>query len=99
MKPSQIAWLASLVAFICTALIAESDLLSPTIHRYINIVSIIATAVSAFMLQRPAMLGGEPPAYFVVEDRGVLRRLDKGGMEAKAMAVAEDMPQPLTIER
>ena len=100
MKPSQIAWLVSLAAFVSTALLNEKELLSPTMHHWITFVSTIATAVSAFMLQRPEAMGGEPPAYFVVKQGGVLQQTDKRGFEIHARQIAEeDMPRPLAIEQ
>jgi hypothetical protein len=99
MKPSQIAWLVSLAAFVSTALLNEKELLSPAMHHWVTFVSTIATAVSAFMLQRPAAMGGEPPAYFVVRDGGIMQKVDKRGFEQHALDVAQtDMPGPLVVE-
>ena len=100
MKTSQALWLAGLVSAICTGLLGETELLSPTAHHWITVCSVIASAVSGFMLQRPAAMGGEPPAYFVVRENGILQKVDKRGFEIHARETAEtEMPQPLTIER
>ncbi len=96
MKPSQIAWLCMLAGSISTALLGENELLSTRAHYYITLVSVVTTAISGFMLQRPEAMGGEPPAYFVVREGGVLHKTDKRGFEQQALVVAQDMPQPLT---
>ena len=99
MKTSQIVWLVMLAGSVSTALLGEKELLSVEAHRYVTIISVVSTAVSAFMLQRPAAMGGEPPAYFVIREGGIMQKVDKRGFEIHARETAEtNMPGPLAIE-
>lgn len=59
MKPSQIAWLLALVSAVCTALIGQAELLGEPWRHYVTVLSVIVTAVSGFMLQRPNPWDGQ----------------------------------------
>ena len=59
MKPSQIGWLIGLVSAICTALIGQAELLGEPWRHYVTIVSVVMTALTGFMLQRPNPWDGE----------------------------------------
>lgn len=54
MSMSQIAWLSSLIACVCMAVLGQAELIGEPWRHYVTIVSVVATAASAFMLQRPA---------------------------------------------
>lgn len=91
MSTSQGLWLAGMVSAICTALIGQAELLGEPWRHYVTVVSVIASAVSGFMLQRPGS-----QVYFVERD-GLVRQVDKAGFEQHAKAAAENMPQKVPV--
>ena len=101
MKPSQIAWLVGLVAFVCTGLIGQAELLGEPWRHYVTVVSFIATAISGFMLQHPWDSQSDrrtqpSPTYLVIRE-GVGQKVTQAGAEAALGGAAEDLPQPLPI--
>ncbi len=50
---SQLAYFAGLIAFVCTALIGQGELIGEPWHHWISIVGIIGTAISGYLLQPP----------------------------------------------
>jgi hypothetical protein len=57
MKTSQLAWWVGLGTCVCGALLGQAELLGEPIRHYVTVAFVIGTAVSGFMIQRPA-----PPA-------------------------------------
>ena len=53
MKPAQIAWLLGLVASVSSALIGQAELLGEPWRHVVTVISVITTAFSGYMLQRP----------------------------------------------
>lgn len=88
MSTSQGVWLAVLVSAICTALLGETELLTPREHHIVSLISVVATAVSGVMLRRPEALGGSA-AYFVVKD-GAMHKVDKKDFELHARVAGEE---------
>lgn len=89
MSTSQALWLAGMVSAICTALLGQAELIGEPWRHYITIASVVATAVSGFMLQRPGS-----QVYFV-ERGGVVQQVDRAQFEQHAKDSAAQMPQPL----
>lgn len=90
MSTSQGLWLAGLVSAVCTALLGQAELLGEPWRHLVTTLSVIATAVSGYMLQRPGA-----QAYFI-QGEGVLKKVDRAEFEQHARLIAEsDMPQPL----
>lgn len=50
----QLAWLVGLVTCVSGAVIGQSDLLGEPWKHYVTIVFVIGTAMSGYMMQRPA---------------------------------------------
>ena len=99
MKPSQIGWLVSLTAFVCTALIGQAEMLAEPWRHVVSVVAIVATAISGFMLQHP--WDGQidrreiaSPTYIVIRG-GVGQQVTQAGAESALRGAAEDLPQPL----
>jgi hypothetical protein len=101
MKPSQIAWLVSLAAFVSTALIGQAELLGEPWRHWVSVLAIVATAISGFMVQHP-WSGNERredtgPSYFVVRD-GIAQRVTRDGFELVLKDSHEhSAPQPLKV--
>lgn len=51
---SQIGWIAGLVTCVCGALLGQAELLGEPWRHYVTILFIVGTAVSGYMVQRPA---------------------------------------------
>ena len=49
MKASQVAWIVSLAAFVCTALIGQAEMLAEPWRHLVSVIAIIATAISGFI--------------------------------------------------
>ena len=102
MKPSQIAWIASLAAFISTALIGQAELLGEPLRHWVTVGSIIATALSGIMVQHPwdgqtDRRDTQSPTYIVIRD-GVGQKVTQEGVEALLRDAAQDLPQPVPIQ-
>jgi hypothetical protein len=98
-KPSQIGWLVSLTAFVCTALIGQAEMLAEPWRHVVSVIAIIATAISGFMVQHPwdgqtDRREGHSPTYIVIRD-GVGQKVTQAGVEAILKGAADDLPQPL----
>lgn len=98
MQPSQIGWLVSLVAFVCTALVGQAELLGEPLRHWVTVTAIIASALSAFMLQHPwdgkvDRRAADRPTYIVIQD-GVGQQVTHDGAAAILKAVSVDLPQP-----
>jgi hypothetical protein len=101
MKASQVAWIVSLAAFVCTALIGQAEMLAEPWRHLVSVIAIIATAISGFMVQHP-WSGDERrqdtgPSYFVVRD-GIAQRVTRDGFEMVLKDSHEQSaPQPLKV--
>ena len=101
MKATQIAWLCGLVAFVCTTLIGQAELIGEPWRHYVTVGGVLATAIAGFMLQHPwdgqtdRRLEGKP-TYIVIQD-GVGKPVTHDGAAAILKDAATDMPQPLPI--
>ena len=59
MSGSQIGWLVACVGSVCTALLGQAELLAEPWRHVVTIISVITTALSGFMLQRPNPWDGQ----------------------------------------
>lgn len=50
---AQIAYFAALVAFVCTALVGQGEIIGEPYRHWLTISGIVGTAVSGFLLQPP----------------------------------------------
>ena len=55
---SQIVWLLGLLASISTALVGQAELLGEPWRHVVTVISIVTTAFSGYMLQRPSPWDG-----------------------------------------
>lgn len=88
MKPSQIAWLLALVSAVCTALIGQAELLGEPWRHYVTTVSVIATAISGFMLQRPNPWNGEERRAFPRDIQAIVE------LERRQATLPPGLPPP-----
>ncbi len=54
MKRSQLAWWAGLVVSVCGALLGQAELIGEPYRRWLTVAFVASTAVSGYMLERPA---------------------------------------------
>lgn len=54
MSRAQLGWWAGLGTCICGALLGQAELIGEPARHYVTIVFVIGTAISGYMIQRPA---------------------------------------------
>lgn len=50
---AQIAYFAGLIAFVCTTLYGQAEMLGEPWRHYVSIIGVIGTAVAGYLLQPP----------------------------------------------
>lgn len=50
---AQLCWLVGLVTCVCVAVIGQSDLVGEPWKHWLTVTSVVGTAITGYMLQRP----------------------------------------------